>query len=379
MWRAGAHLPRQLRRAFVRRISLRIFLFMEAGEQELARILSKQLPGLTVYRRTEKLPRDGVDILVAQRPKPEILRAAGSKLRAVIVPYAGIMAHTRAIFRDPEFAHLQLHNSHHNARATAEMAVTLLLAAAKGVVNGDMRLRKRDWTPRGLPVDHTPGDSVMILREKSMLVIGYGNVGKLVARSCGLGFHCKKIFATRLSISQPYVDNTSGYPVEVHPSGNLHKLLPQVSIVVLCLPDAAGMDTNHIIGEKELSLFYDNQEVTDPNNRAVFVNVARGKIVDEKALFEYAQKPGFRAAIDTWWSYPPEASDKYDHHPSDVGLPWETLTSVVLSPHRGGAIGTPDLEKERARHLCWMLQSALDGGSKWHEALPNRFHLDRGY
>ena len=79
------------------------------------------------------------EILVQGVPDDEALDGRPS-LRSVVIPYAGVPDRTRErIARRP---HLSLHNLHHNAAATAEMAVALLLAAAKSVVPYDRALRR---------------------------------------------------------------------------------------------------------------------------------------------------------------------------------------------------------------------------------------------
>lgn len=62
-------------------------------------------------------------------------------LKHVMVPMAGIPPALKAVLSLPKFESLQLYNSHHNAHATAEMGVALLLAAARRVVWLDSTLR----------------------------------------------------------------------------------------------------------------------------------------------------------------------------------------------------------------------------------------------
>ncbi len=77
-----------------------------------------------------ELPID-VHILVGRRPTREQL-AASPDLRAVIAPWAGIPESTQELLRGSP--PMTLHNLQHNAAATAEMAITLLLATAKFIV-----------------------------------------------------------------------------------------------------------------------------------------------------------------------------------------------------------------------------------------------------
>ena len=74
---------------------------------------------------------------------PERARATGCS--AIIIPYAGVPKKTRELAAELDVA---LYNLHHNAAPTAEMAMALLLAAAKRIVPYDRALRKGDWRPR---------------------------------------------------------------------------------------------------------------------------------------------------------------------------------------------------------------------------------------
>ena len=85
------------------------------------------------------------EVLVTGRPQREHLLASQA-LHTLVIPYAGIPPATRTLLE--EFPRLAVYNLHHNADSTAEMAVTLLLAAARFVVPFDQKLRRHDWSPR---------------------------------------------------------------------------------------------------------------------------------------------------------------------------------------------------------------------------------------
>ena len=85
------------------------------------------------------------EILVTGRPKTEYLDASPN-LRAIIIPFAGVPAVTQKTMAD--YPHVAVHNLHHNAVPTAEMALAHLFAAAKRIVPFDRDLRKGDWGPR---------------------------------------------------------------------------------------------------------------------------------------------------------------------------------------------------------------------------------------
>src|SRR5437868_3317883 len=98
-----------------------------------------------VWRVEVGPPHSDASILIDGYPSREDLVAA-PQLRAVVVPFAGVPPKTRELMVD--FPSVAVHNLHHNAPETAEVAIALLLACAKYVVPMDRALRRGDWSPR---------------------------------------------------------------------------------------------------------------------------------------------------------------------------------------------------------------------------------------
>jgi len=288
------------------------------------------------------IPAD-TNILIGGRPAREQL-AVCLNLRALIVPWAGVPENTRELLHD--FPQVTLHNLHHNAGATAEMALALLFAAAKYIVPLDQKLRANDWSPR-----YAPARSLG-LEGKTALIIGYGQIGQRVGRVChALGMN---VIATRRNrIEQDDV-------AEVHPISDLPQLLPRAEAVVITAP--LTPETKGLIGERELAAL--------PHD-AVLVNVGRGAIVDEGALY-HALKNGQLAAagIDVWYNYPTDEASQANTPPSNY--PFGDLDNVVLSPHRGG--DDKDIDVARMRDLAELLNAAARG-----EKMANQVDLEAGY
>jgi phosphoglycerate dehydrogenase-like enzyme len=282
-------------------------------------------------------------VLVAGRIERKHLEAS-SKLRAVIVPFAGVPQQVRELFA--EFPEVALHNLHHNAAPTAEAAVGLLLAAAKSLVPIDAAFRKHDWRPR-----YAMGRSVP-LAGKTALVLGLGAIGRRVARALrGLGM---TVIATRRSGA---ADESAD---EVHGRDALADLLPRAAAVIVCLPTTD--ETTGLLGKEQLALL--------PQD-AVLVNVARGPVVDEEALYEALRdRRLFAAGLDVWYSYPEEKEARANTPPS--AFPFHELDNVVMSPHRAAHV--EDTEPSRMRHLAELLLAAARG-----EEIPNRVDLTLGY
>jgi phosphoglycerate dehydrogenase-like enzyme len=288
----------------------------------------------------------GYQVLVAGWPERRFLEESDD-LQALVVPWAGIPMRTRELLR--EFPQVSVHNLHHNSEATAEMALALLFAAARLVVPLDRALRQRDWTRR------YDGTGSLLLFGKTALILGYGGIGQHVARVCqAMGM---TILATRRHPDAPAPPEIEA---EVHPPEALPDLLPRANVLVITLPQTA--ETEGLIGARELALLPEN---------AILVNVGRGAIVEEEALYDALRNGQLHSAgLDVWYQYPEDEASRRDTAPSR--FPFHELDNVVMSPHRGG--DTMDIAPLRMAHLADLLNAAARG-----EEIPNRVDLDRGY
>lgn len=311
------------------------------ADQTLAK-LRTQLAAPVELTSGSEIPQD-VHILIGGRPTHEQLAACPS-LRAIIVPWAGVPENTRDLLRD--FAQVTLHNLHHNAAATAEMALALLFAAAKFIVPLDQKLRANDWTPR-----YAPSRSIG-LDGKTALIVGYGQIGRRVGRVCrALGM---TVIATRRNrVEQDAI-------ADVHPTSDLAHLLPRAHALIITAP--LTPETKGLIGEKELAAL--------PRG-AVLVNVGRGAIVAEAALYQALKNgPLAAAGLDVWYNYPTDEASRTNTPPSQY--PFAELDNVVLSPHRGG--DEVDIDTARMQHLAELLNAAARG-----DEMPNRVNIEAGY
>jgi phosphoglycerate dehydrogenase-like enzyme len=305
---------------------------------------NRLLPGIRFTAGPEPVPAD-VHILVAGRPTREEL-ATSSLLHSLIVPWAGIPAETQALLAS--FPDLALHNLHHNAQPVAELAMALLLAAAKYVVPFDRLLRGHDWTPR-----YQRPSPVVLLAGKSALILGYGAIGRLVAGMClAFGMQVRATRRTR------QVEEENG--VAIHPAEALDDLLPETDALMICLPHTP--ETDGLIGAHRLARL---------PARAVLVNIGRGAIVDQQALY-VALRDGtiLAAGLDVWYNYPADSESRGATPVADYPF-WE-LDNVVMSPHRAGT--TQDTDRLRMAHLAELLNAAARG-----ETMPNRVDLRQGY
>ncbi len=285
-------------------------------------------------------------VLIGGRPSADQL-AGCPNLHTLVIPFAGLPVETRsACLARPD---LRVFNLHHNAQITAELAMALLFAAAKFVVPHDLRLRKGDWNLR-----YQSPPQALLLAGKRALVIGYGQVGQRIAAMCqAIGMQ-----VTALQRSQSKSAGAGG--IRLEQIQKLREILPESNVLILACPLTA--ETQGLIGRDELALL---------PTRGVLVNIARGEVVDQRALYEALVSGHLAAAgLDVWYHYPQCEQARFDTMPADY--PFQELEQVVLSPHRGGLVR--ETEQLRMTHLADLLNRIALGGE-----LPKAVDVIAGY
>ena len=319
----------------------------------------------------ESCPEDAVVVVMPGSGWADDISALAKLplLRAVIIPYAGLMAkHTdrlRALLGERLGLEdgVALHNLHHNAPVTAEMAIGLLFAAAKQLIPADQRFRQHDWRHRGLPFAGSvvePPMPMLILEGRTALILGLGAVGSRVATTClSLGM---SVIATKRSAGGSGALSEGG--VELHPPDALHRLLPRAHVLFVCLPSTD--ETRALIGAKQLNMLPD---------QAIVINVGRGDVIEEQPLFQALHSGRLHGAgLDVWWKYPKTYEEASCTPPSACSF--ASLTNTVLSPHRGGGVGVAELEVLRMRRIGEMLTVA---GREGLVHMPHRWNFEMGY
>lgn len=191
------------------------------------------------------------------------------------------------------------------AEPMAEHVVAMVLSVYKQLRRHHDELTNGVWNQR---------EPTRTLRDAVCLVVGYGGIGQATARLL-------RAFGARI-----HALNTSGRtadPVDfVGTLDQLHDALAAADVVVLSLP--LTRRTRGLIGAPELA---------KTKATATLVNVARGAIVDEEALYRHLlAHPDFTAAIDTWWVEPLHSDGFRIEHP------FFDLPNVLGSPHNSGIV-----------------------------------------
>lgn len=291
--------------------------YCDPPKPELVAALRARLyPEVTLSLSTETSVPSDTTFLINGWPKREELLACPF-LEAIIIPWAGVPTTTRQLMS--EFPHIRVHNLHYNAAPVAELALGLLLAVAKLIVPFDRSLRAHDWSPR------YQDQPVILLQGKTALILGYGAIGHHVAALCRqLGM---MVLATRRQPDQ----FSDGVADEIHPPEALPLLLPRSDVLIICLP--LTPETEDLIAEDELKLLHPN---------AMVINVGRGPIINQAALYQALRTGRLQGAgLDVWYHYPREESERNQTPPAD--FPFHELDNVVMSPHRAGFAPETDL------------------------------------
>jgi phosphoglycerate dehydrogenase-like enzyme len=182
-----------------------------------------------------------------------------------------------------------------NEETVADHAIAMMLGLLRRIPGNDASVRKGEWNRTG---PHTPRQ----LTGCTVGLIGYGHIGRLVARRLA-GFDVE------LLVSDPALGQSSS-PRSVE----LAELLARSDVVSLHTPLIPA--THHLIDQAALQLMQPH---------AVLVNTSRGGVVDEAALIQALNEGVIAgAALDVFETEPPGTS------------PLFAMPNVVVSPHVGG-------------------------------------------
>jgi gluconate 2-dehydrogenase len=183
--------------------------------------------------------------------------------------------------------------------ATADIALSLILMTARRLGEGERLLRAGQWEGWG-PVQMLG----MHITGKRLGVIGMGRIGKAIARRCHYGFDMEVVFYNRSPVDP-------GLPARQVTMAEAMA----ADIVVVAVP--GGKATHHLINAQALAMMQPH---------GIFVNIARGDVVDEAALIDALQAGRIAGA----------GLDVYEFEPK-VPPALMAMENVTLLPHLGTA------------------------------------------
>ena len=209
-------------------------------------------------------------------------------------------------------AGLAVCNAFGHESAIAEYVVMVMLAWRHRLFEISTEFRelaswRTSWVQGGVPHGEVRGTTLGI--------VGFGRVGREVARRAApLG--CRILAANRTPKElEPGVEH-------VFPLAEIDRMLPECDTVALCT--ALGPETSGLIDARRLSLMRPS---------AFLINIARGQIVDEDAIYSALRDRTIAgAALDVWWQYPntAEPTRRGSRHP------FHELPNVIATPHNSG-------------------------------------------
>ena len=194
--------------------------------------------------------------------------------------------------------------------AIAEYVMVALLLRHVPLMQADADLRQQNWTyyagrPTALRTE---------LGTQTIGLLGYGHIAKIVAaraKAFGMRVHV----ANRSPVASPDVD-------QAFMLDDLSAFMASADAIVVTLP--LTRSTQGLVGEATLAAM---------RPEAVLINVGRGPVVDEEALYKaLAARQIGGAIIDTWYQYP--TPQQPDCAPSRFDF--AGLSNVVMTPHMSG-------------------------------------------
>ncbi|MCU1761874.1 D-glycerate dehydrogenase [Pseudomonas sp. 14P_8.1_Bac3] len=187
---------------------------------------------------------------------------------------------------------------------TADTGFALILATARRVVELANVVRNGQWKSNVGPAQF--GTDV---HGKTLGIIGMGRIGEALAQRGHFGFGMPVIYHSHSP--KPAVEQRFDAQYR-----SLPELLRQADFVCLTLPLTA--ETEGLIGAQQFALM---------GPETIFINISRGKVVDEVAMIEALQSGQIRAA----------GLDVFEREPLNAESPLLQLNNVVATPHIGSA------------------------------------------
>ena len=225
-------------------------------------------------------------------------------LRLLQIPGAGL---DQINFAEvPPQAHVC--NAYGHAVAGGEYVVMAMLAWCHEFVAAHDSMRAGSWRLSG----RTGAPLHEELYGKTVGILGLGPIG-LASAGLAKAFGVTVLGCNRTQLALPeFIDRT--YPLD-----RLHEFLRRCDFVAVCIalaPQTVGM--------------IDRAALAQMKQSAVIINVARGAIIDEDALYDaLREKTIAGAVIDAWYHYPtPE-----NLHVAPSKHPFATLPNILMTPH----------------------------------------------
>lgn len=246
------------------------------------------------------------DVYVGSRFTAEMAAVTG-KLRLIHPSAAG----TDKIDFDAVPDDVLVANTFHHERSIAEYIVAAVVMLRRDFIAQDRRLRRDTWATSvydpAIPQPPTLGDA-------HVGFVGFGHIGQ-ETWNLFRAFGCT---AAAVTGSGRVPDCGLSWASD---TSELNRLMQECDVAVVSAP--LNEHTVGMIGEEQLRML---------GADGVLINVGRGPLVDEQALYEALAERVIRAAaIDVWYRYP-----SADGVSAPSNLPFAELPNVLMTPHSSG-------------------------------------------
>jgi phosphoglycerate dehydrogenase-like enzyme len=159
---------------------------------------------------------------------------------------------------------------------------------------------------------HLSGPRHQELFGQTLGIVGYGRIGREVAKRAGA-------FGMRILACSRTASDGDGAVETVESMDNLAGILSQADFVLLAMP--LSPETYGIIGSNQFAAMKPS---------GVIINVARGLLIDEEALYNACRDRMIGGAIiDTWYHYPSTNMERC----APSRFPFHELDNVIMTPH----------------------------------------------
>jgi len=259
----------------------------------------------------------------------EDLIRAGKQLQLIQVPFSGME------WLHPDWlpAGCKVCNTNQHSEPIAEYVMLGILEFAVNMRLMDRELRQGRWTYGGSIVR---GKKHSEIQHKTIGFIGYGHIAKRVtelATPFGMKF---------LAISRnPKQDSRLGWWKD---SSHLDELLSESDYILITSP--LSDSTRDLINERTLKKM---------KPTGVIINVARGPIINEEAIYQALKHRQIGGALlDVWYQY--ASTENLEMQPS--AFPFHELDNVIMTPHT--ASWTDDLDARRIESVTQNIQNFIN-------------------
>jgi lactate dehydrogenase-like 2-hydroxyacid dehydrogenase len=276
------------------------FVLHKAGSQPVDPEVVARIRGMAV---TGLVPVDRA--MLSKFPRLEIVSTFGVGYDHIDIDYA--KSHNIIVTNTPDVL----------TEETADTAIGLLIATVRELVKADRYIRSGQWTRQPYPL------SVGSLRDRTVGIVGLGRIGQAIAR---------RLDAMRVPVVYHARHRAEGVSYRYYPS--LIEMAHDVDTMIVVIPGGAA--TEKLIDARVLQAL---------GSRGIFINLARGSVVDEDALIDALQRGVImNAGLDVFANEPVVPDALID------------MPNTVLLPHIGSA-------SVQTRHAMDML--VIDNIKAW--------------